>query len=123
MLHQRSIQRHGCSAGLGRRQQQQMLRRATVAHAVAVEGKRTSKKQLDFPFTRIQVGVNCPILLPRSVHWCQFAQASDQVLWPILSHAQPYSSFRLAACKSGTQFVVQTHYVLGFDNEAVVQHT
>lgn len=59
MLHQRSMQRHaGAQAGWGSKQQQ-MLMRTTIANAVAVEGKRSTKKQLNFPFTRIQVGFDC----------------------------------------------------------------
>lgn len=59
MLHQSSMQRHAAPARWGSKQQQ-ILRRATVANAVAVEGKRSSKKQLNFPFTRIQVGLHPP---------------------------------------------------------------
>jgi hypothetical protein len=65
MLHQSSMQRHAAPARWGSKQQQ-MLRRATVANAVAVEGKRSSKKQLNFPFTRIQVGLPPPSCLQLS---------------------------------------------------------
>jgi hypothetical protein len=60
MLHQQIMQRHGAAGAWGSKQQQQMLRRATVVtRAVAVEGKRTTKKQLNFPFTRIQASLHC----------------------------------------------------------------
>jgi hypothetical protein len=83
MLHQR------CSAGAGwgrRQQQQQQLRRATVTHAVAVEGKRSTKKQLDFPFTRIQVG------------WHWLIEAQDILL--CRSQSAPFASL-LSPCSAG----------------------
>lgn len=80
-MQQRSLQRHGASSGWGSRQQQQMLRKATVANAVAVESKRSTKKQLNFPFTRIQVRPHCLIELRL------YDQAVSQLLYG--SHGQP----------------------------------
>lgn len=93
-MYQRSIQSHRTSAGSrwgsSTTQQQQLqhnmlLRRATVAKSAVVEGARTSKKQLNFPFTRIQVNwaeiLHIGQLQMCATVWCCHLVAATGWLW------------------------------------------